>query len=66
MFIPYAAGIYVPFILHQYMNHEIESVIKTGKAELDPEVYKKTERSIKPAFFLDLESLNESYQKILE
>jgi len=66
LFIPYAPGIYVPFILHQYMQHEIDSVLKNGTLTLDSQVFKNTEKAIKPSFFLDLESLSENYQNILQ
>ena len=65
LFIPYSAGIYVPFTLHQFANHELEAILKSGKVQLDMETLKKTESSIKPAFFLDLESVSETYQNIL-
>lgn len=66
LFIPYAEGVYVPFTLHQYLSHEVEAVVKTGRVDLSQEVVRKREMLIKPMFFLDLELLSEIYQKVLK
>lgn len=66
LFIPYSEGIYVPFTLHQYQSHELEQILKTGRAEISNESLQKINKTIKPSFFLDMNSLTETYQTILK
>ena len=65
LFIPYSSGVYVPFSLHQYTQEEINSVLKTGLANLDKNLFTTIEKSVKTNFFLDLDCLSQTYQDIL-